>query len=123
MVEVTVQTAPRTLTQEEQTFAAEAKVRGIRAEAERRLEAGKVLSSGVLFKCDDKSINRITALVHATFPCSFRTSAGVSVTINNQTEAIAVRDVMVNFAADVLAASNALQTSLPNDFTNDTYWP
>lgn len=98
----------------------------IRAEAERRKDAGFVLSSGVRFRCDDSSIARISGLKDApvsVFPTKFRTSAGVSVTVNNNAEAQTVFDEAATFVADVLDASATLQENPPADYEDDSHWP
>ena len=95
----------------------------ISQEAERRLEEGVTLSSGTLFKCDNGSINRIQGMLHGSFPKTFRTSAGVVVTIPDAATGQAVVIEVANYVAAVLEASSDLQGTLPNDFANDLHWP
>jgi len=95
----------------------------ISQEAERRLSAGLTLSSGVLFKCDNVSINRIQGMLHGAFPKTFSTSAGVAVTVPDLAAAQAIVDEVADYVAAVLKASSDLQTSLPADFTSDLHWP
>lgn len=100
------------------------KAKAVQEEAERRIDAGLVLSSGVRFKCDDKSISRIHGMKDSTaFPVTFKTSAGVTVTINNATEATAVFNEAAAYVAAVLAASATLQDNPPADPQDDQHWP
>lgn len=107
-----------------------AKRQAISAEAERRINAGLTLLSGLKFRCDDKSVSRMTGIKDGpveAFPVTFKTAAGVTVTLNNAAEARAVFDSMTKYIAAVLGASATLQDSLPDslpaDYTHDSHWP
>lgn len=97
----------------------------IKAEAERRINEGTLIN-GVLFKCDVLSVTRIAAMKDgptAMFPVVFKTHTGVTVTVNNATEALAIFNAASLFVSNVLAASATLQDTLPADYADDIYWP
>ncbi len=96
----------------------------IRAEAERRIAAGLVLSSGVRFRCDDQSIARLTGMASSTvWPKTFKTQDGITVTLDNQVQAQAVFAECDAYITAVLAASATLQDAPPVDPTADVHWP
>lgn len=97
----------------------------VKAEAERRIAAGLILSAGFRFKCDEKSIGRLTGMKTSTvWPKTFTTSAGVTVTLNNTTEASAVFDECDVYVTAILADSATLQNTdpIPQDYANDSHW-
>jgi len=96
----------------------------VRLEAERRIDAGKVLASGVRFKCDTNSINRLDGMLQSTkWPKRFKTQGGVDVTLNSQLEAKIIFDECDDYITDVLATSADLQDSPPADPSDDQHWP
>ena len=108
-------------------FAQYGNVRGarlVRAEAERRIAAGLVLSSGVRFRCDETSLNRIDAMARsAIWPKTFKTAGGVTVTLNSKSEIEAIFDECDRYVTDVLATSATLQDNPPSEPCDDTHWP
>lgn len=97
--------------------------------AEGLLSVGVVLSAntvaeGARFRCDDSAINRIHALAVAAdrkeaasqaVSVTFRTHAGVEVTVTSAAHCWAIYDEAVGYAAAVLAASASAQESPPLD--------
>lgn len=103
---------------------AAAEAAAISAEAERRIAVGLVLSSGVRFRCDTLSMTRLTGMKASTvWPKTFKTAAGVTVTLNSQAEAQAVFDECDAYVTDVLASSASLQDAPPVDVMDDANWP
>lgn len=95
-------------------------------EAERRIDQGLVLSLGVRFRCDVKSVSRISAIKDRPadrFPQSFKTAAGVDVTIPNVAAAVAVFNEVADYIDAIMVASAVLQDTLPLNFTDDSLWP
>ena len=97
--------------------------------AENLLAAGVVLSAstvseGTRFRCDDSAVNRLHALCvaadrleTASQPVSvtFRTHAGVAITVSSAAQCWAIYDEVVGYAAAVLAVSASAQASPPLD--------
>ncbi len=106
-------------------------IEGIKAEAERRIDAG-LLIGGNVFRCDEKSVGRITGLAqHAqrledasqSVSIAFKTDAGVDISITSAAQAWAIFDAVSAYLAAVLAASAVLQDDPPVDYTDDSHWP
>jgi len=100
--------------------------RDISDEAERRIAVGLILSNGVRFRCDNKSIIRITVIKDRPsdrFPQSFKTSAGVDITIPTIDDAVMIFNQVADYVAAVMVASATIQDTLPDDFTDNKHWP
>ena len=104
--------------------------RRVRIEAERRIEAGLSIA-GTAFRCDNQSITRIHGLaMHAqrmedasqTVNIVFKTTAGNTMTVTSAAQAWSMFDAASAYVAAVLAASAALQDTLPADFADDSHW-
>jgi hypothetical protein len=101
----------------------------IRLEAERRIEAG-ITVDGKAFRADDQSTARIKQIIDGfaagLAPAAgvvFRTAAGDAFTLASSAEAEAIYAGQLQWRAAVLAASAALQDSLPVDYAADSHWP
>jgi len=91
------------------------KIAAAMAEAERRIAAGTVVG-GVPFRCDDRSVGRISGMMvsaqRGKVPIVFKTQAGNTVTITTALEAEALFDAASAHVAAMLAASSALQDAI-----------
>lgn len=111
------------------------KIEAIRAEADRRHEAGTIIN-GSPFKCDTASIAALTGMVTAggrkpTKTWTFTTAAGVKQTVN-KAEAEAIFDAVDDFVSAVREVSADAQELVAGmtpaaadafDPVNDVPWP
>jgi len=104
----------------------------VQAEAERRITAGTTIS-GVQFKCDDQSTNRLEGMhgrfvraeaASESYSATFRTESGAEVTITSAAQAQAILDAAIDYVALILSKSAALQAMdpIPQDYTDNRYW-
>lgn len=102
----------------------------VRDEAERRLDLGFELN-GSRFKCDVQSISRLSGMLKAAeraeaagnpYSATFRTAAGIDVTVIGAAEIGALFDQAEAFVNRILARSAQLQAAPPDDPTEDPLW-
>lgn len=107
------------------------KIEGIRAESERRIEAG-IITAGDPYRTDDGTTQKLGELVQGfkdgdvpSGGYTFSTQAGNAVTYTSKAEADFIRRVANAYRAQVLAASHALQVMdpTPANFADDVHWP
>lgn len=106
--------------QTESAPSAPAVVAAIRDEAENRIETGTTIN-GAVFRCDVVSLTRLQGMVRAAeraealnepYSVTFRTAAGVEVTVNSVEVAAALESAAADYVAAVLTKSAALQATV-----------
>jgi len=101
----------------------------VRNEAERRIAAG-ITVDALPFRADDASVGRVREMLDAFVAVivppagvTFKTAAGDEFTLTTEAQARAIYEGQITHRAAVLAASAALQDTLPADYLTNAAWP